>query len=61
VERLAPDIREAILAIKHHYWNDPRYRTTITSAMIYRAVLDGGVRTVTDFEAYAAGRADPDG
>jgi len=54
VDRLTADSRDAILRIKAQYWDDPRYRGTITSAAIYEAVLDSGVRTVADFETYMA-------
>jgi hypothetical protein len=55
VDRLTAESRDAILQIKAKYWNDPRYRGTVTSAMIYEAVLDSGVRTVAEFETYLPG------
>jgi hypothetical protein len=51
-ERLTADKRSAILEIKEAYWRRPEYRDTITSDLIYRAVLDHDVRTVLDFEAF---------
>ncbi len=48
--RLTPETRSAILEIKEAYWRRGEYRNTITSDLIYRAVLDHGVRTVHDFE-----------
>ena len=57
VDRLTPEFRDAILRIKEQYWDDPRYRGTITSATIYEAVLDSGVRTVAEFDAYIADRS----
>lgn len=52
VDRLTPKTRAAILEIKQHYCNDPRYRDTITSASIYQAVLDHGVTTPAQFQAH---------
>lgn len=56
-DRLAPESRDAILRIKERYWDDPRYRGAVASATIYEAVLDFGVRTVVEFDAYIAGRS----
>jgi hypothetical protein len=53
---LRPDHRRAILAIKRHYDRQGLLRDGLSSR-IYEAVLDGGVRTVEAFEAYA-GTAD---
>jgi len=50
--RLTPETRSAILEIKEMYWQRPEYRNTITSDLIYRAVLDHGVGTVRDFETF---------
>ncbi len=49
-EQLSTETRSAILTIKESYWRRSEYRDTITSHMIYRAVLDEGVRTVSHFE-----------
>jgi hypothetical protein len=49
-ERLTAESRTSILTIKEAYWQRAAYRDTITSDMIYRAVLDYGVSTVSDFE-----------
>ncbi len=51
-ERLTPQSRANILAIKEAYWQHPSFRAHITSDQIYRAVLDHGVSTVTDFERF---------
>jgi len=51
-ERLTTENRSDILAIKEAYWQRPEYRDTVTSAMIYRAVLDHSVRTIRDFERF---------
>jgi hypothetical protein len=48
-ERLTPENRATILMIKEAYWQRREYRDTITSDMIYRAVLDKSVRSVSDF------------
>jgi hypothetical protein len=51
-ERLTTENRSIILAIKEAYWQRPEYRDTVTSDMIYRAVLDHGVGTLTDFARF---------
>jgi hypothetical protein len=50
--RLSEGNRKVILTIKEAYWRRPEYRDTITSGHIYRAVLDGGARSVEDFERF---------
>lgn len=52
--RLTPETRSAILEVKEAYWQRREYRDTITSDMIYRAVLNKGVRTVSEFESLLA-------
>jgi hypothetical protein len=52
--RLTMESRSAILEIKEAYWRRPEYRDTITSDLIYRAVLDNGVKTLSDFESFLA-------
>jgi hypothetical protein len=47
--RLDEETREAILEIKHACWTHPDYRRRFTSADIYSAVLDRGVRDVAAF------------
>jgi hypothetical protein len=49
-EKLTTENRAIILRIKEAYWRQASYRDTVTSDMIYRAVLDNGVRTASDFE-----------
>lgn len=56
-ERLTAKTRQIILAIKESYWQRPSYRDTVTSDMIYRAVLDDGVRSISDFERFVKERA----
>jgi hypothetical protein len=51
-ERLTTKNRSIILAIKEAYWRRPSYRDTVTGDMIYRAVLDQGVRTISDFDRF---------
>lgn len=47
--RLNPETREAILQIKRACWRHPEYRRAFTSADVYSAVLDRGVRDVATF------------
>ncbi|HXI25344.1 MAG TPA: hypothetical protein VNG71_15880 [Pyrinomonadaceae bacterium] len=54
-QRLSAETRLAILEIKEAYWRRPEYRDTITSDLIYRAVLDHAVRSVEQFESSRAG------
>jgi hypothetical protein len=56
-ERLTPDNRGTILAIKEIYWRQAAYRDTITSDVIYRAVLDNGISTVEEFAEYVKATA----
>ncbi len=51
-EKLTTENRSSILAIKEAYWQRPEYRDTVTSDLIYRAVLDYGVRTMRDFVSF---------
>jgi len=51
-EKLTTENRMIILRIKEEYWRQASYRDTVTSDMIYRAVLENGVRTVSDFERF---------
>lgn len=55
--RLTDETRLAILWIKDVWHKRPEYMTTISSADIYDAVLDAGVRTPDEFEAFLAQRA----
>jgi hypothetical protein len=50
--RLNDENRAAILAIKAACWQHPEYRRRFTSADIYSAVLDRGVRDVAGFWAH---------
>ena len=49
--RLTDETRAAILAVKGACWRHPQYRRGFTSADVYAAVLDRGVRDVDAFWA----------
>jgi hypothetical protein len=49
--RLTDETRAAILAVKTACWRHPQYRRGFTSADVYAAVLDRGVRDVGAFWA----------
>ena len=49
--RLNDTNRAVILAIKNACWRHPQYRRGFTSADVYSAVLDRGVRDVAEFWA----------
>jgi hypothetical protein len=49
-EKLTADNKTVILTIKEFYWRQASYRDTVTSDMIYRAVLENGVRSISEFE-----------
>jgi len=51
-ERITPQARLAIIAIKSQCWQDPQYRRAYTSGDIYRAVLGEGVTGIKQFRAY---------
>ena len=51
-ERLTPETREAILAIKSAVCQHPEYRRGFTSADIYKAVLDRGMRRPEEFQLH---------
>ncbi len=50
--RLTPETRSSIMTIKEAYWRRPEFRDTVTSDMIYRAVLENHVRELGEFERY---------
>jgi hypothetical protein len=54
--RLDEATRQAILTIKEVCWQHPEYRRGFTSADVYSAVLDGGVRDIRGFWAYLKAR-----
>ena len=49
LERLTPETREAILAVKAACWQHPDYRRGFSSSDIYAAVLDHGVKDAERF------------
>lgn len=51
-DRLTTESRSIILTIKEAFWRRPEFRVSITSDMIYRAVLDKDVKTVAEFETF---------
>jgi hypothetical protein len=53
-ERLTPEAREAILHIKAVLCRRPAYRQEYGSQAVYRAVTEGNVRTVEEWEAWWA-------
>lgn len=55
-EKLNDEHRSIIFAIKQAYWQRPGFRVTVTSDMIYRAVLDDHVSSVDDFERLYPGK-----
>ena len=55
--KLTGENREVILTIKEFYWRQASYRDKVTSDMIYRAVLEKGVRSISEFEAHIEGDA----
>jgi hypothetical protein len=52
LEKLTPDNRQVILAIKSECWNHPEYRRGFSSNDIYTAVLDDHVSTLEQFREY---------
>ena len=58
-ERLTPERRLAILWIKDVWHRLPVYRHGVLSVDIYDAVLEHGVRTPAEFDAYLAARGKP--
>lgn len=55
-ERLTPGIREAIVRIKADICQRPGYRREFSSRTVYEAVLDHGVRTVDEWDAWYRNR-----
>lgn len=53
-ERLTAEARSIILTIKEAYWRRAEYRDSITSDMIYRAVLDNGIKNISEFEGFVS-------
>ena len=53
-EMLRPEHREAILCIKEHYHRRGQLRDGM-SVLIYKGVIDNGIRTIDEFERYLSG------
>jgi len=51
-EALTPDFRSSILSIKEAYWRRPEFRDMVTSDLIYRAVMEYGVKDVQGFDDF---------
>ncbi len=51
-DKLTPENRRTILAIKAATWNNPGYRRTFSSQDVYQAVLHHGVTTLDQFWNY---------
>ena len=58
-DRLTGETRLAILWIKDVWHQHPEYRDKVLSIDIYDAVVEHGVRTPREFDAYLVGRAKP--
>ena len=52
LENLTPEQKISILRIKNAFWNDHRYRKSITSIDIYNAVLYHNIESVDGFNSY---------
>ena len=57
--QLTAQQRITIVALKLAYWNTPRYRDSITSALIYEAVVQHGVTNRDAFEQFVQSRQRP--
>jgi hypothetical protein len=55
-QQLTPETRLTILRIKDVWYQLPAYRVEVASTDIYDAVLQHGVRTLTEFDQYLAER-----
>jgi hypothetical protein len=55
-ERLTFENRETILLIKSACWQNPMYRRSFSSADIYKAVLDHGIKDLFSFQKYLTQR-----
>jgi hypothetical protein len=58
-ERLGDDLRLVILRLKEGWWRDPAYPDLVGGFEIYDAVLDHGVRTLAELDAYLRERGFP--
>jgi len=58
-QQLTPETRLTILRIKDAWYQLPAYRSEVASIDIYDAVLQHGVRTLSEFDQYLAERGKP--
>jgi hypothetical protein len=58
-QQLTPETRLTILRIKDAWHQLPAYRSEVASTDIYDAVLQHGVRTLTEFDQYLVERGKP--
>ena len=58
-QQLTPETRLTILRIKEVWYQLPTYRVEVISTDIYDAVLQHGVRTLTEFDQYLVERGKP--
>ena len=58
-QQLTPETRLTILRIKDAWYQLPTYRSEVGSTDIYDAVLQHGVRTLTEFDQYLVERGKP--
>ncbi|MBO0796943.1 MAG: hypothetical protein J2P36_39185 [Ktedonobacteraceae bacterium] len=58
-QQLTPETRLTILRIKDAWYQLPAYRVEVASTDIYDAVLQHGVRTLTEFDQYLVERGKP--
>jgi len=56
---LTSDSRSKILAIKEAYWQRPEFRATVTSDLIYRAVLENDIKDIHGFDAFLINATSP--
>jgi hypothetical protein len=59
LERLDGETRLTVLVLKEAWWRSPLYPEEISGFQIYDAVLEHGVRTVDELDAYARERGLP--
>jgi hypothetical protein len=58
-QQLTPENRLIILRLKDVWYQLPAYRSEVYSTDIYDAVLQHGIRTLTEFDYYLAQRGKP--
>ncbi|MBA2681472.1 MAG: hypothetical protein H0U76_24120 [Ktedonobacteraceae bacterium] len=59
VQQLTPETRLTILRIKEAWYQLPAYRSEVYSTDIYDAVLQHGVRSLSEFDDYLRARGKP--